>query len=541
MTIQAIIGPPGTGKTRRVSKDVARVVESEDAKAVTVLSLTRAAAQEAAQAVTKRADGKVRVGTIHSLMYNLLKSPKLFGAEHTEQWGLMHPGWKISPEIEPTESDIWGRGRCNPGDKVFSKLNILRSRLVPPAEFPAEARGFYEAWTEFKDEHEIVDFTDLLESHRKIPVPPRELKNTFVDEAQDLSPLELSILAKWHSMGHIERLTMVGDEDQALYHWRGSAQGGVTENAEQTEVLAQSYRVPRRVHKVAQGIISRVGDRIPVAYEPVERDGGVSMLSANYRDTGIILDRIEKEMSIGRSVMVVGLCGYMLGQLQAALKKEGLPYGNPYSDRWNPLSSKRGTATAERMKAFLRPTQEDPADPYPKWTATEIASWSDAIRASVFKKQGIKKLISEWLDTPFDSDEDFSRYLVNQMSEDGIDALEGGAENIATLGKFFLDNSLKKYRDQLEYTLAILERRGWGALEEDAPSICIGTIHSVKGGEADTVIVFPDLSPSAHKQGRLAGYDGVDALRRTFYVAVTRAKQHLIVCKPAGPRHFRIL
>jgi len=71
----------------------------------------------------------------------------------------------------------------------------------------------------------------------------------------------------------------------------------------------------------------------------------------------------------------------------------------------------------------------------------------------------------------------------------------------------------------------VLER---GSIEDTRPRVTIGTIHSVKGGEADHVYVFPDMSP--------AGMDNssTDSIVRMFYVAMTRAKKTLHLCRPSG-------
>jgi DNA helicase II / ATP-dependent DNA helicase PcrA len=77
--------------------------------------------------------------------------------------------------------------------------------------------------------------------------------------------------------------------------------------------------------------------------------------------------------------------------------------------------------------------------------------------------------------------------------------------------------------------LTVLSRHGRKALEEK-PKIAIGTIHSVKGGEADAVILFPDISLAAAENYEKEK----DAIIRTFYVGMTRSKQSLYLCKPSS-------
>ena len=66
---------------------------------------------------------------------------------------------------------------------------------------------------------------------------------------------------------------------------------------------------------------------------------------------------------------------------------------------------------------------------------------------------------------------------------------------------------------------------------EQPPQVIIGTIASVKGGEADSVYLWPDLSPAGieewHSRDKSAIY-------RLFYVGITRAKETLTILAPSS-------
>ena len=79
----------------------------------------------------------------------------------------------------------------------------------------------------------------------------------------------------------------------------------------------------------------------------------------------------------------------------------------------------------------------------------------------------------------------------------------------------------------MEYPIAIAKKQGRATLREE-PKICVGTIHSTKGGQSDTVFILPDLSPSAMRQFTKPG-DGRDGIIRTFYVGMTRARERLVM------------
>jgi superfamily I DNA/RNA helicase len=60
------------------------------------------------------------------------------------------------------------------------------------------------------------------------------------------------------------------------------------------------------------------------------------------------------------------------------------------------------------------------------------------------------------------------------------------------------------------------------------PRITLSTIHAAKGGEADNVLILPDITKSAVDNNDI----NPDELHRLFYVAVTRAKKSLHILEP---------
>ena len=88
---------------------------------------------------------------------------------------------------------------------------------------------------------------------------------------------------------------------------------------------------------------------------------------------------------------------------------------------------------------------------------------------------------------------------------------------------------LPKYQGTVRYAVAVASKHGVGELERE-PQVTIGTVHSAKGGEADSVYLFPDLS----KKGMAAWYDSRAPVYRTMYVGMTRARETLTLLQPAG-------
>ena len=72
------------------------------------------------------------------------------------------------------------------------------------------------------------------------------------------------------------------------------------------------------------------------------------------------------------------------------------------------------------------------------------------------------------------------------------------------------------------YVTALLRR---GEKFNGLPRIAVSTIHGSKGGEADNVVIFTDLSPAADNEMR----NNPDDMHRVFYVGVTRTKNNLYI------------
>ena len=103
-------------------------------------------------------------------------------------------------------------------------------------------------------------------------------------------------------------------------------------------------------------------------------------------------------------------------------------------------------------------------------------------------------------------------------------------KNVFSLGEslnWLEDNLLASRRSFMEYALAVARTRGAKTLL-DEPKLTVGSIHSVKGAQADVVFLLPDLSPASMREWATRG-DQRDGIIRTFYVGMTRARERLVL------------
>jgi superfamily I DNA/RNA helicase len=84
-----------------------------------------------------------------------------------------------------------------------------------------------------------------------------------------------------------------------------------------------------------------------------------------------------------------------------------------------------------------------------------------------------------------------------------------------------------------EYYRAV-RRRGESLLK--VPRITVSTIHQVKGGEADHVMLATDMSHSCYRSLQT----NPDSEHRVFYVGATRAKESLHIIYPQTSKFYRL-
>lgn len=528
-----VIGPPGAGKTAYLAGgrnldgtwregQVARAVAEYGYDRVLVTSLTKAAVHE----IVGRdlPIPRNHAGTLHSLAYHALGGATMFTKRsQAEAWNAEarsrgQRDWEIALR------DVDGSTGDDLDDYVtpgwMARANFYRSRMLPLHAWDAFTRPAFLAFTAWKQDNYILDFTDLLERaiEQCTPAPAGALA-MFVDEAQDMTPLMITLIRQWAA--EMSTLTLVGDPDQCLYEWVG-ADPAIMHSVDPAyvRVLPRSYRLSRQVHAAALDWVGRTPGRVPVVFAPTDEEGEASYdESLDLRRPGMLLDDILADTEHG-TVMVLASSAYMLRGLIAELRAEGVPFHNPWRIRngaWNPMAHRNGVSTAQRLMAYCAQNSRVLQSVGRPWNATDVRTWVPMVKADgVFVRGGKKQLetMNEYADTP----------QVFSM-------LEACLEPDAVAGVFSGDpawlyaHATADYKERMEYPMQVLTLSGGQALQQD-PRIIIGTIHSVKGAEADTVYLAPDISSSA-----LDEWEGGNeaAIRRTFYVGMSRARSKLVL------------
>ena len=271
----AILAPAGSGKTRVLTRRIAWRIATEDAEASHVLALTftRKAAGELRDRLRRLGlrDG-VAAGTFHAIAYAQLRS-------HWSDHG------RRAPDLLTRKARVLGqvlRGRTGELTPVAlaGEIEWAKARLLGPGEYaegvaaarrrtpttPDKVAGHYARYEEAKHEQNLVDFDDLLKlcgdallGDATFAAAQRwRFRHLFVDEFQDVNPLQLRLLDAWRG-SHLD-LTVVGDPQQAIYGWNGADAGfleGFQGRYASAEVIAlgHNYRSTPQILAAAASVL----------------------------------------------------------------------------------------------------------------------------------------------------------------------------------------------------------------------------------------------------------------------------------------------
>jgi len=503
-----IYGPPGTGKTTALLNKVDEALSNGvDPTHIGYFAFTRQAANEAVERACARFHlDKSQLPwfrTLHSFALRLsgIRQEQVMQPEHYKEVGIAL-GFNLDVEGSSLSGeDAFDLNKSS--SPIVNLMNLARLRKIDLRQQYDESE-ISESWNtvkyvatalqEYKNRYQLFDFTDMLEVfvNESAQFCPR-LAVTFVDEAQDLSPLQWDVAHVLEQ--HSERIYAAGDDDQAIYRWAGADVEHFINLNGGYEVLEQSHRVPASVHPMAERVVHRIKRRVPKKYLPREDKGNVEHIA-----------RAEMIDFSKGSWLVLAQAAYFLSDITADLRSRGylFNYRGRRSISENLSDAVNGWEQLRKGKQVTGKTAR---------TIYSYMSVNDRV------KRGFKKL-------PTLDDDDM-------VTLDELIAHHGLVKfvPISSVTMDYIHNCIwHTAMDKLPsadraYITALLRR---GEKFNAEPRINLSTIHGSKGGEADNVVLFTEISPAASKAAELAP----DDLHRVFYVGITRTKQNLYLVEP---------
>ena len=274
-----VLAGAGSGKTSVITRKIAYLIEELGipGRHIAAVTFTNKAAREMKERVGKIVDkGKTRgliVSTFHNLGLNMIRE------EHAHLG--YHPGFSIfdAEDAKALLQDLMLReASADEGDEL-SDVQMTISSWKNAMRSPAEARSkaadereqriaiIYKYYSEYLKAYNAVDFDDLI----LLPVQlfrdnpdvlakwRRKIRYMLVDEYQDTNLCQYELVKLL--VAERAAFTVVGDDDQSIYAWRGARPENLAQLKEdfpslKIVKLEQNYRSTSRILRSANTVIA---------------------------------------------------------------------------------------------------------------------------------------------------------------------------------------------------------------------------------------------------------------------------------------------
>ena len=354
----AILAGAGSGKTRVLTHRIARraLDEEIDPARVLAVTFTRKAAAELRERLGRLGlSSPVNAGTFHAIAYAQLR-------QRWAERGITPPEL-LDRKVGFVARLLGGRSSTAPLDAV-AEIEWAKARMIPASGYPGEAAkagrrspippddlaALYARYEEEKLRRRLVDFDDLLRLATRDLVRDPEYaaarrwryRHLFVDEFQDVNPLQFELLQSWlGDSPDAADLCVVGDPNQAIYSWNGADASYLERFDEwfptaETVRLVENYRSTAQILGVANIVLaSSAGPGAPSRHalqlRPNRGDGPlptVTVYDDEIAEARAIARRVRDAHSPGRSwsdQAVLVRTNQQLVVLEEAFGKVGIP------------------------------------------------------------------------------------------------------------------------------------------------------------------------------------------------------------------------
>lgn len=599
-----VLAGAGSGKTSVITTKIAYLIETcgINARNIIAVTFTNKAAREMKDRVGKLVQGRkshgLTVSTFHNLGLNLIRREyKALGYK---------PGFSIfdAQDAHALVGELMQREMGADEDSVDSVQHTIsnwKNDLVMPAEAMQRARQpheqlaarVYEHYNRTLKAYNAVDFDDLILQpvmlFRHHPEILERWQNrihyVLVDEYQDTNGAQYELISKL--VGNRGKLTVVGDDDQSIYAWRGARPENLAllnDDYPTLKVikLEQNYRSTSRILKAANTLIANnphVFDK--TLWSELGLGDVIRVIRCKSDDaeceriaTEILTQKLKLDTNY-RDYAVLYRGNFQSRLLEMKLQQHQIPYhingGTSFFSRAevkDMMAYLRLLVNQDDDNAFLRIVNVPRREIGPS-TLEKLGNYASDHQLSMYaacQEMGlneelspkyVKKLrdFTEWMDNiaRLSQTDDDPLKAVREMIDDcGYEnwlmqttATPAGAEK-RMANVWFLIDSLQQSLERgdedatLEDAISRLILRDMMERQEeedDADRVQLLTLHASKGLEYPHVFMMgmeEDLLP--HRTS--IEEDNIEEERRLTYVGITRARKSLTITLAGQRKQF---
>jgi ATP-dependent DNA helicase Rep len=605
-----VLAGAGSGKTSVITRKIAYLIQEcgLSPRNIAALTFTNKAAKEMKERVSALLKGSnakgLTVSTFHNLGLTIIRRDcALFGYK---------PGFSIfdSEDSRSLLKEIMMKN----GDIDTDHLDIVHqqiSRWKNDLVFPEQALSMassngeqvialvYSRYTEALKAYNAVDFDDLiLQPVQYFTTHPelldawqKRIRYLLVDEYQDTNNSQYRLIQLL--MGNRGALTVVGDDDQSIYAWRGARPENMSllqQDFPNLNVikLEQNYRSTQRILKAANTLISNNPHEFTKAlWSEMSYGEPIRILRANNEDaeiervvTEIIAQRLQRRGKFS-DFAVLYRSNHQARLLEMKLQHYQVPYnmsgGTSFFSRTeikDIMAYLRLVVNPDDNNALLR-IINTPRRQIGTHTLVSLSNYATERDIGLFTAMSEVGLAQHLSDSAYQRIQQFYRWIsnviqqseendpimaINEMLED-MDYLgwlhqhasspqvaERRMENIQFLVRSISDTLSKTNEETLTETpkatlkdaiaklvlMDLLERQEEADVDD---RVQLMTLHAAKGLEFPHVFMIgieEDILP--HRNS--IEDDNVEEERRLAYVGITRAQRSLTLSLAAKRKQF---
>lgn len=566
-----VLAGPGSGKTFVITHRVCHLIEKQNIRPENILVVTfsKAAAVEMRERFIKLMPDKqgerVTWGTFHSVYFHLLRTAYGYRGDQVitdaERYDVIR---ELMKKNQMESEDIAGLGT-----EILSEIAIVKQERMDILHYYAHScpadlfRQIFVDYEKSISERKKIDFEDMLVMTYELLSQREDIRRAcekryqyiLVDEFQDINRMQYEIIQL--IAGERANLTIVGDDDQSIYRFRGAKPeimlGFAKDYPKVKKVLLDiNFRSTTQIIEAAGKLIAHNKERFEKQITAARGNGrpvDVIRFKNVYQEVKSIIDDITDYVKAGHSLDDIAIL--YRTNLQPRLMTEMLmQYNIPFVMKDN-IPNLYDHWIAKDIKYYLR-------------LSIGMAKRGDLLRicnrpnryikreALQFSDGQIRDLFKYYEDKPYMIEriaqlktnlraiqnmrpgmavrfirkgigydeflEEYAQY--HGIEEDELFDILGELEQSADRSETILDwfSHMEEYKEKLAQTKK----------QEEKIGVRLMTFHSSKGLEYKIVYMI-DCNQGITPHRKAKAIEDMEEERRMFYVAMTRAKDRLYV------------
>jgi len=598
-----VLAGAGSGKTSVITQKIAYLIQQCDIPAhrIVALTFTNKAAREMKERVSQIVKGKqargLTVSTFHNLGLNIIrKELSALGLKNGFSIFDDQDSRTLLTELLHKDSEV---GADEIG-QVRNAISSWKNDLVSPSiaisraadEEDMRAAHTYAQYDRMLRAYNAVDFDDLIllpslllrDNEDILEKWRNRIYYMLVDEYQDTNSSQYLLVRLL--VGNRARFTVVGDDDQSIYAWRGARPENLAQLAEdypslKVIKLEQNYRSSGRILKCANQVIANN----PHVFEkqlwsehgygdPIRVKRCRSEDHEAEKIAGDILNQHMQNKRPFKDFAVLYRGNHQSRLIELKMQQFQIPYkvsgGSSFFSRAeikDVMAYLRVLINSDDDNAFLRIVNTPRRELGPT-TLEKLGQYAQNRERSLFsvccemglgevlntRQHSMLKRFHDWIEETRDNlqrghavaaikqmlrDIDYENWLVEQSSSSKM--AERRMENVWHLVQS-IERMLEKSDDENDVEsvisklilLDILEQQ---KEEDDSDKVQLMTLHASKGLEFPYVFLMgmeEELLP--HRSS--IEEDNIEEERRLMYVGITRAKKELTMTYTAKRKQY---